>query len=1114
MAPKEQFLDDNPLWYRDAVIYQLHIKAFADSDGDGIGDFHGLMGKLDYLQSLGITAIWLLPFYPSPLRDDGYDIADYFNVNPSYNTLREFREFLRAAHRRGIRVITELVLNHTSDQHPWFQRARRARPGSAHRDFYVWSDTPEKYREARIIFQDFEASNWTWDPVAKSYYWHRFYSHQPDLNYDNPRVRAEMFRVVDFWLRLGVDGVRLDAVPYLYEREGTNCENLNETHAYLKELRAHIDATFSNRMLLGEANQWPEDAVAYFGRGDECQMLFHFPLMPRMFMAIEMEDRFPIVDILDQTPAAPAGCQWAIFLRNHDELTLEMVTDEERDYMYRVYATDPRARINLGIRRRLVPLMGRDRRRVELMNILLFSLPGTPIIYYGDEIGMGDNYYLGDRDGVRTPMQWSPDRNGGFSRANPQKLYLPVIIDPEYHYEAVNVETQERNPTSLLWWMRRIIALRKRFRAFSSGTMETLYPTNPRIFAFIRRAGDEIVLAVVNLSRFSQAVELDLAPFTGMIPEEIFSRNHFPAIRDTPYFLTLGGHDYFWFLLRQPEEPTAPQLGLPRLKLRSNQLWWEVLGGKSGTSFFEEIAPAYLRRCRWFRGKARVLAQLAPADQLQLKQEGRVFVLLLIEARYLEGDPETYLLPLAFIGGESARGIADEFPQAPLAVLTVGDEEGLLCDAIYDADFREALLQLFGGRRQVKSDHRSQIAPQRGTGGRGRPVPAERLLSRVVRVEQSNSAISYGSRFFLKLYRRIEAGINPEAEISRFLSGEAAFAHVPRFLGALEYRRAGTPAGAVGILQEFVKHHGDAWQLTLGRLGHYFERLLTHRSELPPLPEPLPSILDGAACATPSAVTELIGGFYLEMAALLGRRTAELHLTLAGGGDDPAWRLEEFSTLYQRSVYQSMRNLVRRNFELLAQQRPQLDAPDRALADRVLGAEREILARLAQLVGKRISAMKCRIHGDFHLGQVLFTGKDFVIIDFEGEPARTASERRLKRTPLRDVAGMIRSFHYAAMTALAHHVASHPNDAPFLEPWAEAWYVYISCRFLGSYLDRLAAAPLVPADRRDLEILLRCFLLDKAVYELGYELNNRPAWVALPLRGIEMALQEYHHQRA
>ena len=539
----------NPQWYKDAIIYEARVRSFFDSNGDGYGDFRGLASKLDYLQDLGVTALWLLPFYPSPMRDDGYDIADYTDVHQEVGALSDFEFFLEQAHARGLRVITELVLNHTSDQHPWFKRARRAPPGSTDRDFYVWSDTPERYREARIIFKDFEPSNWAWDPVARAYFWHRFYAHQPDLNFENPAVHEALFGVVDFWFGKGVDGLRLDAVPYLYEAEGTNCENLPQTHAFLKRLRAHVDARFSDRMLLAEANQWPEDAVAYFGNGDRCHMAFHFPLMPRMFMANRMEDRFPLIDILNQTPSIPENAQWATFLRNHDELTLEMVTDEERDYMYRVYAEDPQARVNLGIRRRLAPLLGNDRRRIELMNALLFALPGTPVIYYGDEIGMGDNIYLGDRNGVRTPMQWNQDRNAGFSAANPQRLYLPLVADPENHPAAVNVEAQQNNPTSLLWWMRRLIGAARRSPSLSRGDIEFLYPENRKVVAFLRTFEDDRTLVVANLSRSAQFVELDLSRFDGRQPVELIGRVAFPRIGQLPYLLTLGPHDFLWFEL-------------------------------------------------------------------------------------------------------------------------------------------------------------------------------------------------------------------------------------------------------------------------------------------------------------------------------------------------------------------------------------------------------------------------------------------------------------------------------------------------------------------------------------------------------------------------------------
>ena len=533
-------LPGDVLWYKDAIIYEAHVRAFYDSNADGMGDFKGLAEKLDYLEDLGVTAIWLLPFFPSPWRDDGYDISDFRNVHPSYGTLRDFQNFLKEAHRRNLRVITELVINHTSDQHEWFQKSRRAEPGSSWRDFYVWSDSPDKYDGTRIIFKDFEPSNWSWDPVAKAYYWHRFFSHQPDLNFDSPLVRRSIMRTLDFWAQMGVDGFRLDAIPYLFEREGTSSENLPETHQFLADIRRHMDANYPGCMLLAEANMWPEDAVAYFGKGDECHMSFHFPLMPRLFMALRLEDRLPIIEILNRTPAIPETCQWAMFLRNHDELTLEMVTDEERDYMYRVYASDQRARINLGIRRRLAPLLGNDRSRIEVMNALLFSMPGTPVLYYGDEIGMGDNVYLGDRNGVRTPMQWSPDRNAGFSATNPQRLYLPVNIDPAYHYEAINVESQEENANSLLNWTKRLIALRKQYKAFGRGTLEFLSPSNQRVLAFVRRYDEEVILVVANLSRFAQAVELDLPKFSGCTPVEMFGRTEFPVVEKDYYPITSG----------------------------------------------------------------------------------------------------------------------------------------------------------------------------------------------------------------------------------------------------------------------------------------------------------------------------------------------------------------------------------------------------------------------------------------------------------------------------------------------------------------------------------------------------------------------------------------------
>jgi maltose alpha-D-glucosyltransferase/alpha-amylase len=537
-------------WYKKAVFYELHVKAYCDSNGDGIGDFRGLLTKLDYLQELGIDCIWLLPLFPSPGRDDGYDIADYYNIHPSYGTLDDFRAFLDAAHSRGIRVITELVLNHTSDQHPWFQEARSSRT-NPRRDWYVWSDTDDRYRNVRIIFLDTERSNWTWDPISKSYYWHRFFSHQPDLNFDNPAVREEIWNVMKFWLDMGVDGFRVDAVPYLIEREGTACENLPETHEIIRSLRRRLDEHYTDRMLLAEANQWPSDVRAYFGDGDEFHMAFHFPLMPRVFMGVDLEDRKPLVEIMERTPAIPETCQWGTFLRNHDELTLEMVSEDERDYMYDVYANDPRTKINLGIRRRLGPLLQNDRRRIELLNGLLLSLPGCPIIYYGDEIGMGDNIFLGDRNGVRTPMQWSGGWNAGFSIADPEQLFLPVISNPVFGYQAVNVESQRRSDHSLLSWMKKLLRLWKSSAVFSSGTIRFVNPKSHRILAYLREWNGETVLAVNNLSRTAQAVELDLREFKGAIPIEMFGGNPFPRIGDLPYLLTLGPYHFFWFSLRR-----------------------------------------------------------------------------------------------------------------------------------------------------------------------------------------------------------------------------------------------------------------------------------------------------------------------------------------------------------------------------------------------------------------------------------------------------------------------------------------------------------------------------------------------------------------------------------
>jgi maltose alpha-D-glucosyltransferase/alpha-amylase len=1096
--------DDNPLWYKDAAIYQLHVRAFCDANGDGIGDFEGLAQKLDYLQDLGVTAVWLLPFYPSPLRDDGYDIADYTDIHPNYGTLNDFKRFLREAHGRGLKVITELVINHTSDQHPWFQRARQANPGSKARNFYVWSDTPEGYKDTRIIFKDFEPSNWAWDPVAKAYYWHRFYSHQPDLNFDSPEVRKALFQVLDFWLEMGVDGLRLDAVPYLYEREGTSCENLPETHAFLKELRRYVQSKYKNRMLLAEANQWPEDAVAYFGKGDECHMAFHFPVMPRLFMAIHMEDRYPIIDILDQTPQIPDTCQWATFLRNHDELTLEMVTDEDRDYMYKVYANDPQARINLGIRRRLAPLLAGHRRKIELMNSLLFALPGSPVIYYGDEIGMGDNIYLGDRNGVRTPMQWSADRNAGFSRTNPQRLYAPIIIDPQYH--STNVETEQENMHSLLWWMKRLLLLRKQFQSFGRGTIEFLTPENHKILAFIRRFEDEVVLVVANLSRFVQYAELDLSAYKGTVPIEMFGHMNFPRIGDLPYLITFGPHAFYWFKLEPPHaaevRETAEEVELPVLEV--SRSWDEILEGKPKAAL-EKLLPTYLKGCRWFGGKARPIRSAKIVETIPIASGSAQAYFTAIEIQYGGGIPETYLLPLTVASGEKATEVLQAKPKAILSRIRskgkAQDNEEILYDALFDVDFDKFLLDAISRRRRFKGESGELLALPSKVFRKivgSKTIP---LNPSVSKAEQSNTSVIYGDRLILKIFRRMQDGINPDLEIGRFLTEKTSYANTPPLAGAFEFRRKKSDPTTVGILQALVPNEGDAWRYTLDSLQHTFEQALArHQAEGEILTLPKEHLLDLVEGEPPPVAQEIIGP-YLESAKLLGQRTGELHVALASDPKDPAFSPEPFTAFNRRSLYQSMRTLADQSLGLLANRLKSLPDNIQSEAEKVLSLEKEIFKRFELLAQRKITAMRIRCHGDYHLGQVLYTGKDFIIIDFEGEPARPISQRRLKGSPLRDVAGMLRSFHYAAVSKLRSE-EFRPEDLPTLELLSRLWHLWVCVAFSKAYLQATGQAQFLPSRKEDLRLLLDLHVLEKAAYELAYELNNRPDWVGVPIRGI------------
>ncbi|MFH1995826.1 MAG: maltose alpha-D-glucosyltransferase [Candidatus Omnitrophota bacterium] len=1095
-------LNDDPLWYKNAVIYQLHIKSFFDSSGDGIGDFKGLTQKLDYLQSLGVTAIWLLPFYPSPLKDDGYDIADYYSINPAYGTLRDFKELLSQAHAKDLRVITELVINHTSDEHPWFKRARLAKKNSTWRNFYVWSDSSDTYPDARIIFKDFENSNWEWDKTAKAYYWHRFYSHQPDLNFDNPAVQKELFRIVDYWFGMGVDGLRLDAVPYLFEREGTNCENLPETYEFLKKLRKHIDDNFKNTMLLAEANQWPEDAAAYFGKGDEAHMAFHFPLMPRMYMGLQMEDRFPIVDILEQTPAIPETCQWAIFLRNHDELTLEMVTDEERDYMFKMYARDGRSKINVGIRRRLIPLLGDNRRKVELMNILLFSLPGTPIIYYGDEIGMGDNYYLGDRDGVRTPMQWNPDRNAGFSKANPQHLFLPVIIDPQYHYETVNVETQEQNLSSLLWWMRRVIAMRKRFRAFSQGSVKFLFPENPKILAFLRRYQDEIILVVINLSRYSQVVELDLSEYKSFIPEEVFSSNAFPPIKDEPYVITLGPHSHFWFLLKQQDKGTAVESleHIPEVAFRAS--WEHLFDSKEIRVLEEKILPRYLLRSRWFGGKSSTIRSVKFDDRVPITMNTTPTYVALLDVKYTSGVSSVYLLPLSFAERSAAQKIFNNYPNSVIARVTLEETDGILYDGAYNEQFHKDLLSMISRRKKIKTAKGSLVCYP---GKMLKSILGEKKLelsSQMLKAEQSNTSILYEDLLFLKMFRRLEEGINVDAEIIRYLTERRRFAHAPVFGGAIEYKRDASDPCTLFLAQRFIQNQGEAWSYTIDQVNGFYEYIITHRKEIDDIRKSPGPFFDPSDNKIHPFVEAGLGGLFINLVKLLGKRTGEMHIELASEKEDPNFIPEPFSILYQRSVYQSMWSQSRAALRMLSKNIKKLPEKTRQNAKAVILLEKKILEIFQKITQKKFSAMKIRIHGDYHLGQVICTGKDFTIIDFEGEPAKPLSERRLKRSALRDIAGMMRSFHYAAYGALLLKPLIRKEDIAGIEPWADLWYRYVSREFLDAYIETVRGAPFVPKERGEFEILMNIFLLDKAVYELVYEFNNRPDWIAIPLKGI------------
>jgi len=1074
-APQLPVAQD-PLWYKDAIIYQLHVKSFFDANNDGIGDFPGLISKIDYIAELGVNTIWLLPFYPSPRLDDGYDIAEYTGVHPEYGTLDDVKVFIEEAHRRGIRIITELVINHTSDQHPWFQRARQAPPGSPERDFYVWSDNDQKYAGTRIIFLDTERSNWTWDPVANAYYWHRFYAHQPDLNFDNPEVLAAVLRVMHFWLDLGVDGLRLDAVPYLMEREGTNNENLAETHEVLKRIRADLDTSFPGRMLLAEANQWPEDTKEYFGAGDECHMAFHFPLMPRMYMALAREDRFPITDIMRQTPQIPDNCQWAIFLRNHDELTLEMVTDSERDYLWQTYATDRRARLNLGIRRRLAPLLERDRRRIELMNCLLFSMPGCPVIYYGDELGMGDNIRLGDRDGVRTPMQWSPDRNGGFSRADPAALALPVIMDALYGYETINAEAQARDVHSLLHWMRRMLAIRRQHAAFGRGGLRFLYPKNRKVLAYLRELDGEVILCVANVSRSPQAVEVDLSEFAGRVPVELTGGSLFPPIGKLTYLLTLPPFGFYWFILTNESE--APSWHTPAPEPMPDYVT-VVLRGRldealeSAAPILErETLPPYLQKRRWFGAKDQTLQSSHIAYMARLGGE-RDMLLAEVEVK-TDGAISRWQLPLS-ISWEDESGAA--LPsQLALARVRRGRRMGLLTDAFSLPGFAHQMVASLADARRIDTPEGQIIFEPTADKVEVLRRPADAPVM-WLSAEQSNSSLIVDDAVMLKIFRRISTGEHPEAEMSRYLTAHN-FSNAPALLGEVSRIDADGQRHALAVAQAFVRNQGDAWTWALNQVNRAFDATTSR---------------EASAESRGDDIRD-----YHALAAAIGRQLGTMHTVLAQPTDDPAFAPRAAGREDVEAWIERATELMSGAFEAIAARRDWDNEAVEADA-RALLANREALERTLRRLGESgEGTLMTRIHGDFHLGQVLVASADAYIIDFEGEPARSLAERRRKASPLRDVAGLLRSIDYAAATSLdpKNLIASRVSPGR-RQRLVTRLREGAGKAFLGGY--REAAGALAGKARGG---LLDFFLIEKAAYEVTYEAANRPTWLAIPVGGL------------
>ncbi len=1100
--PRSQPFDD-PLWFKDAIVYQLHVKAFKDSNGDGVGDFRGLTEKLGYIADLGVNTIWLLPFYPSPMKDDGYDVADYRSIHPAYGSRADFRRFVRQAHRRGIRVIIELVVNHTSDQHAWFQASRRAPRGSAKRNYYVWSDSDDRYAGTRVIFTDTETSNWTWDPLAQQYYWHRFFSHQPDLNFANPSVVRAVMRVMRFWLDMGVDGLRLDAVPYLCEREGTSNENLPETHAVLRQLRAMVDLHYQDRMLLAEANQWPEDVLEYFGAGDECHMAYHFPLMPRMFMAVAQEDRHPVVEILEQTPAIPPTCQWAVFLRNHDELTLEMVTDEERDYMYEAYARDPRARINVGIRRRLAPLVDNDAERIRLLTSMLLSMPGSPILYYGDELGMGDNIYLGDRNSVRTPMQWTFDRNAGFSAADPQQLYLPPVMDPVYGHEVVNVEAQSRQVTSMLNWTRRLIAVRNSTAAFGRGTLTMLAPGNRRVLAYVREQEDETILCVANLARAAQPVELDLSRFKGMVPVDMMGRSPFPPVGDLPYLLTLSGHGFFWFrLTREADVPDWHVEGLPRSDLVTLVLTggWQSffpeqlpperrnVAANLTERFARRALPRFLEASRFVDPRGVRIASVDVQRQMLWETAAGAYLLVWARARLSGGVAQPCFLPLAIAWGRDQQPPVRELLPAAVARVRERGRMGVLYEAERDAGFCHMLLD--GIRRCAELPVNAGLVRFLASAAAGDLLqsasPDTEL--RALQGEGANSVVRVGDGVVLKVLRHATAFPGAALSIGRYLTEHTSFGNCPRWLGAAVLDDEDGSA-VLALAETFVSNQGDARRYLADHLQRFLDEV-----QLRPVEETR-QIVDGVHAGSEALLRTL------------GARTGELHRALAPAeapgpefqpvpvdGDDVArWTAE-------------VEGATALTLSRLAAAAEQLPALARDAVAEVLARRAALETRIGAARRARFAGFASRYHGDFHLGHVLVNGNDVVLTSFQDDPLLEPSHRLgRKHSPLRDVAAMLRSLDRVARSAMRVIGELPIGDPSLLRGFALDWLARAERAFLIGYAETTEGSGIYGPSFDQALPVVELFVLERVLHELraGLDLGGQA------VEGAAAALQRH-----